>query len=93
MTGATEGETHSYRGGIEPLEVELVMQEAGATGGGEVVARFAVPVLLCHNDTTGRGWKIDSEAMEDELMRQVRRWALNTTHPLTSIRPRGKQAG
>lgn len=87
-----EGVTHSYRGDIEPLGVELVMQEAGSTGDGEVVARFAVPVLLCHDDTTDRGWRVDFEAMEDDLMQQVRRWALNTTHPLTSIRPRGKRA-
>lgn len=83
----------SYRMDTQPLEVELVMQKAGSTSGGEAMARFAAPVLLCHDDTNDRGWKVDFDAMEDELMQQVRRWAVNTTRPFTAIRSHGEQAG
>ena len=67
---------NDYRPDVEPLEVELVMQEVGSTGDAEVMARFMVPVLLCHDETDDRGWKVDLEAMEEDLMQQLRSWAL-----------------
>lgn len=76
-----EGETVTYRMNIAPFEVELLTREAGAAGTGKVLARFTVPVLLCHDDANGTGWKVDDEAMKDELMSQVRAWALAETRP------------
>lgn len=76
-----EGEAFTYRGVIQPTEMELVVRPAGADGAGGVLTRFEVPVLLCHDDTTDRGWKVDHEAMERELMSQVRAWALAETRP------------
>ena len=35
-----------------------------------------VPVLLCHDETDDRGWKVDLEAMEEDLRDQLRSWAL-----------------
>lgn len=87
MNIAHDEEKDTYRVEVPPLEVELLTREAGMDRPGEVLARFTVPVLLRHDETTDRGWKVDDEAMKDELMSQLRAWALTTT------RPRGERAG
>lgn len=79
MTDTNEDEKDTYRVEVPPLEVELVTREAGADGTGEVLARFTVPVLLCRDDAEDPGWKVDEQGMKDELLSQLRAWALAAT--------------
>lgn len=86
MNIAHDEEKDTYRVDVPPLEVELLTREAGMDRPGEVLARFTVPVLLCRDDEEDPGWKVDEQGMKDELLSQLRAWAL------TVARPRGERA-
>ena len=66
----------THRLSVQPVQVELVAREVGADNPGDVLAQFAVPVLVRRNETGAPGWTFNYEAMKDDLMRQVKKWAL-----------------
>ena len=87
MSVTYDADKDTYRVDVPPLKVELMTREVGEDGAGEVLARFTVPVLLCRDDDTDDpGWKVDEQGMKDELLSQLRAWALTVT------RPRGERA-
>ena len=71
-----EGTADTHRLSVQPVQVELVAREVGADNPGDVLAQFAVPVLVRRNETSAPGWTFNYEAMKDDLMRQVKKWAL-----------------
>lgn len=81
MTDTNTDEKDTHRLDVQPVKVELMTREVGSTGDGEVLARFTIPVLLCHDDATEGGWRVDGEAMKDDLMSQLRSWVIAATRP------------